>query len=299
MESRQALSGSLRFRPRHALRVAVLSDLHFPFADPAALRLALDVAGHFAPELVILNGDVVDFHGISRFSRIPERRAGFRREVEVDRELLRLLLDRLGPAPVIWLEGNHEYRMELYLMSRSPELFGLDALEVPRLMAAADRVTYVRRVTVPVSRHERVAPEVDFGSLVVAHGDMFRAGPHTVQVARNLYLRLQVSMLIGHWHRNDVWEQTAYDGSVRGFWVAGCLCLPRPEYDAGRHWGQGMALVDLYPDGLFQVQVVRFFPENGRLVAVVNGRRFEARIKKVMPAGLDEVWTRGRAPEVL
>lgn len=288
--------GSVRLRTDRPLSLAVLSDLHLPFADPAALQLALRVLEAFPPDLVVFNGDVLDFHGVSRFSRVPERRAGFRREVEACRELLRQILERLGPVPVYWLEGNHEFRLELYLMSRSPELFGLDALQVENLLGVADRVTYVRRVNLPVSRHERVAPELDTGRLVITHGDMFRAGPHTVQIARNLYLRLQVQALIGHWHRNDVWEQTAYDGSVRGFWVAGCLCLPRPEYDAGRHWGQGMALVDLYPDGLFKVEVVRMFPEDGSLAAMVAGRRFSARIRRVLSLNLDEVWTRGRIP---
>lgn len=290
--------GSVRIRVKAPIRAAVLSDLHLPFTDPAALQLALQVLGAFPPEIVILNGDVLDFHGISRFSRIPERRAGFRREVEVDRTLFHAILERLEPAEVWRLEGSHEFRLESYLMSRSPELFGLDALQVDHLLHVADRVTYVRRVAVPVSRHERVAPELDFGSLVVTHGDMFRAGPHTVQIARSMFLRLQTQAVIGHWHRSDVWEQTAYDGSVRGFWVVGCLCLPRPEYDAGRHWGQGMALLELYPDSLFHVNVVRFLPEDGHLTAMVAGRRFSARIRRVLPLNLDEVWTRGRIPDL-
>jgi metallophosphoesterase superfamily enzyme len=291
--------GRLKLPVEKDTKIVVLSDLHLPFTDPAALQLAVKICEYVAPDIVILNGDIVDFHGISLFFRLPDRRAGFRREIEVDRELLHQILQVLPQRPTYWIEGNHEHRMEVHLMTRSPELYGLDVLQLPSLLCVEDKVHYLRRATVPASRVERVSPEIGVGHLTIAHGDMWRSGANTILIARTLFLRLQVQALIGHWHRNDVWEQTGYDGKVKGFWVSGCLCYPRPEYDAGRHWGQGMAVVDVYPDGMFRVDLVRFIPEDRELTALVSGKRFSARLRRVLSSNLEDIWTQGRQPKLL
>lgn len=265
-----------RIEYRNVSLVAVLlSDIHFPFHDPTALRLALQVVALVRPDLVILNGDTQDFYGVSRFFKEPERRVGFRYEIYAIRKLKQLLFQRLREAApgarLIEIEGNHEYRLTTWLASRGEELYDLDVLDVPVLTQNPADVTYLRRRRDPGPIHDGVAPEILLGGLHVTHGDLLRAGSYTINIARSLYLKLQTPFIIGHWHRTDEYHQTDYEGKLHGFWVTGCLCLPRPAYDAGRLWGQGVAIVRLHADNMYQVIMIPFIPQQHGLVAFIDG----------------------------
>jgi hypothetical protein len=64
---------SLEVQAHKPITAVVIGDLHFPFEDPAAMALAKKIIASANPEIVIINGDLVDFFGISRF---PVPRSG-------------------------------------------------------------------------------------------------------------------------------------------------------------------------------------------------------------------------------
>lgn len=76
-------------------------------------------------DLVLLLGDYVDFYCVSQYGKDPRVGTLLMDEVLSVREGLDEL-DRLFPqAKKVYLEGNHEWRLERYLVSRAPELFGI------------------------------------------------------------------------------------------------------------------------------------------------------------------------------
>jgi len=267
--------------------IFVMADIHFPFHDPQALRLALECFSQVVRSIpedrrlyVALLGDIVDFHGISRFPKPPHRSSGFVSELYADRFLVQLLIEQLksrseGKARIIWALGNHEERLEYYLMGKAKELYDLDVLRVDQLLRVGSDVMVLRSSLLPGSREDRVQAEIDVcGRLILTHGHQFRnvnSSSAQVSPARLLYQRTGAQMIIGHLHRNDAYIFTDYRGKPHGFWVVGCLCLPRPNWDASRIWSQGIAIVDVWKsthgETRFSVVHVPFIPDGENLEA--------------------------------
>ncbi len=290
--------------------LVVFADVHFPFHDPQAIRLALECLRIIAederasskPIYVILLGDIVDFYGISRFPKPPHRSAGFVSELYMDRFLVQLLIENIqkatrGRARIIWLLGNHEERLEFFLMSRARELYDLDVLRVEQLLRVGSDVMVLRSSTLPGGRGDRVQAEVDVcGHLILTHGHQFRnvhSSSAQVSPARMLYLRMGTQMVIGHLHRNDAYMFTDYRGKPHGFWVAGCLCLPRPHWDASRIWSQGIILVDVWKaksgDPRFSVIQIPFIPDQENLEASFWGHTIS--VGRVgLPFDVEQLW---------
>ena len=58
-------------------RIAVLSDIHFPYYDRTALNLAIKTAIEYEPDCIILNGDIIDCYHLSSFEKDPKKRSFF------------------------------------------------------------------------------------------------------------------------------------------------------------------------------------------------------------------------------
>jgi len=265
--------------PAKPTRIVVISDLHLPFHDPVAVKLAIKLIELVKPKIIILNGDIIDHHGIRKFTTIPKRKTHFATEVDINKEFLKKLIEKLknlGVEKLYWIEGNHEFRLKRFLIDNAPELYEIDKLALPQLYDISKDVTYVEREHTPCPVEKYIAPTIQAGPLHITHGDLFKSNHNVINIARTHFLKLQVPMLIGHWHRNDRYLQTSYEGKISGFWVQGCLCLPRPEYDAGKIWGQGVAIIDLYNNNLFNLEIVDFIRiNNDKLVATWNGTKIE------------------------
>lgn len=281
------------------VRLLIAGDLHFPFHDPFSLDLLCLLTEKASPNIMIINGDLVDFHGApTRFYKPPERRTGFKYEIYADRQLIKIL-DRKLNKPVIFLQGNHERRLEIALAQRQIELHGLDVLSIPKLLDLPKRWRYVARRELPAAVDHFIAPQVQVEgevNLFIQHGDLIRISGNTQHIAKCIFTRVLTNMIISHWHRNDLWIQSDYKGKAHGCWVNGCLCLPRPDWDAGRVWGQGVTIVDIFKKGLFEISQVKFMQDNGELTALFGGSRLSVmreenpeRLKNGPPP-LEEIW---------
>ena len=51
--------------------VAILNDIHFPYHDKQALETALEFLHKDRPDMILINGDLLDFHSLSRFVKDP------------------------------------------------------------------------------------------------------------------------------------------------------------------------------------------------------------------------------------
>jgi hypothetical protein len=92
-----------------AKRVLVLSDIHIPYHDEKALDAALKAGDAVNPDVVLLNGDMVDFHGISRYQSDPRKRS-LKVEIDSMRQFLGHLRARFKKARILFKLGNHEER---------------------------------------------------------------------------------------------------------------------------------------------------------------------------------------------
>jgi DNA-binding transcriptional regulator LsrR (DeoR family) len=54
-------------------KAIILSDIHVPYHDQAALSVALAYAKDYAPDMIVLNGDIIDFYGASSYRQDSKR----------------------------------------------------------------------------------------------------------------------------------------------------------------------------------------------------------------------------------
>src|SRR5690349_5359735 len=109
-------------------KALVLSDIHVPFHDEEALRLAIEYGIEKKADTIILNGDIVDHFALSRWQKDPRLRS-FADEVHAGRTLIHGLRLAFPDAQIYWKLGNHEERYEAYMVAFAPDFIGVEAFE--------------------------------------------------------------------------------------------------------------------------------------------------------------------------
>lgn len=111
----------------------VIPDAHIPYHDKRAFELVTRVIEKVKPDEVIVIGDFADFYSVSQFSKDPERVLNLKWEVDQ----VNKALDLVKCKNVVFLEGNHEYRLSRYIQNNAPALAGITS--VPKLFNIEER----------------------------------------------------------------------------------------------------------------------------------------------------------------
>lgn len=263
---------SILIQPKRSIRVFIIGDIHVPFHDPNAISLCMNLAKIVCPDIIIINGDFIDFFAISRFTKNPARKLQLGDEIKEARNLLSKFMSNIEPAVWIFNAGNHEERLKNYLWSKAPELSTIDELNPRNLLGFnRDNCIWLDYQDTPVQVGHDVVPTVYFPEIFVLHGDRMRMSGGTVNIARSIFLKTLKNSVVSHWHRSDMYLQMDYNGKMRGCWVVPCLCLQRPHWDTGRIWGQGACVLEISHSGFFKVDLISFIKTDGKLMAFYNG----------------------------
>lgn len=105
-------------------KILFVPDSHHPYHDKRAWKLMLKAAQAFKPDIINIQGDFADFYAVSSHSKDPNRKDNLEFEVSAVLEALDQL-DALKAKRKIFVSGNHEDRLERYLMDKAPELFNI------------------------------------------------------------------------------------------------------------------------------------------------------------------------------
>lgn len=222
----------------------VLSDIHAPYHDRTTLELAVGEARRRGAVGVILNGDTLDSHEVSRHDRDPSA-PRYVEEVEVVKRLLAWLRGQLPRAELVAKEGNHEERLQRYIVGRAPALFGLEGIDLPSLLKLRDVGCEWVGDRRPVA----------LGKLNVIHGHEYPGGAASpVNPARGLYLKARSVALCGHHHQTSEHHARDIRGQAEAAWSVGCACFLHPAYMPLNNWNLGFALVEVASDGTFRVE---------------------------------------------
>jgi UDP-2,3-diacylglucosamine pyrophosphatase LpxH len=147
-------------KPVETERSVILSDIHFPFEDKQVVRVVLNFIANYKPSHVFLNGDIIDFMAISHFDKDPKRLLKLQEEIDTVYEFLRHLREITGAdTNIIYIEGNHENRLQRYLLQH-PELSSLRSMH-PRILFRLDELN-IRWVS--------QAEKEMFHGILVTHG---------------------------------------------------------------------------------------------------------------------------------
>lgn len=120
--------------------ILFIPDCHFPFVDRRAWDLVVKAADHIRQKFdymrIVQLGDLCDMYSVSAHDKDPRRIVQLSEELSSANEALDEL-DAIGADCKAITLGNHEYRLERYLMRNAPML--LDSVSVPDLLQLRSR----------------------------------------------------------------------------------------------------------------------------------------------------------------
>jgi predicted phosphodiesterase len=217
-----------------AKRLLVLSDIHIPYHNIEALTCAFDFAKGEKPDAILLNGDTLDFFGLSRFMKDPKKRS-IASELAIFKDFMQILKKTFN-AKIYYKMGNHCERYEHFLWMKAHELVGVEEFEIENILKA-------RAEGIEVIKDKRI---MKAGDLNIIHGHEFGGSVFSpVNIARGLFLRGKVSAMQGHNHCTSSHVERDMNGGVVKTWSLGCLCELHPAYLPINKWNHGFAIVDV------------------------------------------------------
>lgn len=236
--------------PKAYDNILILSDIHLPYHSKGALSAALNDGKRRNVNCIILNGDTMDFYQISRFIKDPSKR-GVKYELEIARQFLSYLREMFPNALIIWKNGNHEDRWKNYLYLNAGDVakeLDFDPNKVSEFKL--EERLGLSKLHIDFVDDKRL---IKAGKLFIAHGHEIFSGSGAVNIARNFRLKANDNVIFGHFHRTqDDFARTISDKLI-GSWAVGCLCGLSPLYMPINQWSNGFAVVQLSPDGSFEV----------------------------------------------
>lgn len=236
-------------------KVGVISDIHVPYHSLSALTAAIDRFISQGIDALLINGDCIDFYGLSRFQKDPRKR-NFAEELEVFEQLINSLKQYLK-CKIYFKLGNHEERYDHYLMMKAHELIGVpefDLKEVIRRRTGED---------VGIIADKKI---IHLNALDVIHGHEFGAGFFSpVNVARGLSLRAKTNAMQGHNHQVSEHTETNLRGEIKTTWSIGCNCDLHPDYLPINKWSHGFAIVEI-DNTSDAFHVINYRVKNGKVL---------------------------------
>lgn len=199
-------------RARHRLGV-VLSDAHIPKQDTASWSVALAAIRDLKPDHVWILGDFLDLASVNRHEKAAGDDYTLRQELWCGNRALDEVAAAIGNrrCDLLFVDGNHENRMERYVASgRCPPELRDTLEEIPDALCLRERGW---RYVGPDQQ-----PLYD-GSLAVFHGQWY--GKH--HAAKHLD-EMAGSVLYGHTHRPQQMTKQTVRGPIIG---TGAPCLRR------------------------------------------------------------------------
>ena len=240
--------------PTSCNNILVISDLHIPYHDVDAISISIDYGVKNNVNTIFINGDLMDFHRLSRFQTDPRKRS-VKEEFDITRSFLDALRKVFPTQSIYWLKGNHDIRYEHWLMTKAYEVFD-DAyyhLE-ERLLLNELKITIIDDSRL-----------VKAGQLSITHGHHIMKGFFSpVNSARGAWMKAKQSVLIGHVHKVSNHVEVNMDGKTFGCWSTGSLCELKPDYNPlVSNYQHGFAHVLVEGDGSFSVRNLQII--NGKL----------------------------------
>lgn len=220
----------------------VLADLHTPFEDKQALDIVITYAKTKKINRVVLLGDLIDFYKISFFRKIPGKGQDPSKEIESGKEILLKLRNSFPNAEFEYVFGNHEERLENYILDEAPQLYNLLKNLLPDKLGLEDlKIKY------------HLNP-IKIGYLWHLHGhEKPKGGGNPEYITNVMWKYIHDNFLCAHWHRQQDKmfshiTRKRFQGTVIG-WLGDPFQV---DYQKLQNDTQGFALVEYDNIGRFK-----------------------------------------------
>ena len=215
-------------------KTLIISDLHIPYQDNEAIQKAINYGKEKKVNCILINGDVLDFAGISRHQ--PDwRQRRVNEEFEATRVFFNSLREHFPKAKIVFKYGNHDERFEKYLFLKAPEIFDCTDFQLEVLLKLGE-------LKIEVVKEKR---PIRIGKLTVLHGHELFGGSGGVNPARGTFLKTLENVVVGHYHKTSSNTEASMYGDVFSVHSVGCLCGKTPYYMPINKWNTGFAYCEL------------------------------------------------------
>ena len=220
--------------------VLIGSDFHiWPGAESTCLRAFKKFTDDLKPNIVILNGDVMDFPRISRHPQNWESAPDPQEEIEAAQDHLQDIVSRCKRgARKLWTIGNHDLRFEASFANSTPQMRGVKGVHLADHFPAWEKAMSCR-INEDVEGGDTMVKHIPVGSGENATKNFVKkAGIHTVHG----HLHRQGVQCVSNYRRYDTYGVDAgmvADKAHRAFGYT---------QDAPLDWREGFALLT-YLDG--------------------------------------------------
>lgn len=212
-------------------------DIHYPFADASALEVWYQLVEHTQPDIVVVGSDSADFALLStKFKRPADMDENTSDELEMFdmfwRGHIRRIKQLAPNAVIIFIYGNHEYRLLRFLNDAAPKLRHTVMKAFKDIIRCDGAVLYIGDTDY-----------IRLGPIVIQHGKRFNQYPVKASLAD---LGNQLWTQFGHIHRLDECVIVGELYTVGG-WASGKLCQ-NPHYIMGKvmkHEQLGTTIMDV------------------------------------------------------
>lgn len=256
-----------------------------PFHDDAAMDVALQVISclnheHSVSQVVNL-GDFLDLPAQGKYEQEPAFATTTQQAIDRGHEFLARQRANAPEAEVVVLEGNHDRRMQKFVLLNSAASFGLRQANLPESWPVMS-LPYLLRLDELDVTYIDAYPAGQWwinDRLRAIHGDKVRSNGSTASAYANEMPH--ISTVFGHIHRQEIQSKTVFDrsGKIKTMHISpGCLCrvdgaVPSVKGSTGidgrpatyyENWQQGVAVITYKPDGDFHVELVQI--DEGRTI---------------------------------
>lgn len=228
--------------------VMVLPDLHLPTHDRSALRIVLRAFEHLKPQRLVILGDWLDAAFASAHPASSRDEADKGSYIQNEIEPCRRLLDQFeeNTEEIIYLEGNHEFRVERLITRERGAWLAIPELVLPKQLLSMNRKK--KFTWIPYQHNATRGDAYRLPHYKIADGLVAVHGWSTSKYSARKHLDLVKgwSIVYGHTHRaqSDT-VRHPMTGHINQSWSPGCLSSLQPMWQHGSptEWVHGFSLI--------------------------------------------------------
>lgn len=266
-------------------QMVLLADHQAPYHDEALLAAQVAMAADLQPRRIGHLGDLCDFTDISKHRDHAVVNAKVNECIQAGHDILRALREAAPHAEFELLWGNHDVRPFTELLGRAERMADIRCAD----MGDGDRealVSLERALRLPELGIKAVTDSRgwDHAELDIVPGSRGLSGRHGWLTGKNVAARtlekVGRSVVVGHIHRPEhVYSWSKQLHCEQQAVVVGCSCEVRgggnkhfPTFVPEDDWLQGAALVTVWPDQEFTIELARWTGDS----LVIGSRRWSA-----------------------
>lgn len=253
-----------------------------PFHDEAAMKVALEMVASLNPDLVVHVGDLVDLAPFGKYVQEPAFALTTQKALDRAHLFLSEAIEAAPNAEHRLLEGNHDRRLQDYVVKNAQAAFGLKRANVPEEwpVMSLPHLLHLEELGVEyVGGYPHGRTWINDNICVTHAPAKLNSGGSS---AHRSIDDERVSVIFGHVHRIELIHKTrnVQEGYRTNLMASpGCLCRIDgvvPSYHAStdpegasvthyENWQQGIGVIRYKPgNGPFQVDLVPIY--DGRAV---------------------------------